>query len=195
MIDFKAQDPIRRILDLTNNQGVDSAIEALGGAATFEACVKATRRGGTISNVGYHGAGDFVGIPRLAWGVGMSDKTIRTALCPGGRERVNRLMRLIQSGKVHPLPMTTHRFEFCKVDRAFDLADEGGRHCQVPHYVLTRGAADSVARFLCGNPLFDHESNVSRFGEMKGEFRWRLLCGRRDGRRCNLERLAAVKRD
>ena len=51
----------------------------------------------------------------------MSDKVIRTALCPGGAERMKRLMRLIETGRVDPLPMTTHRFGFNKVERAFHL--------------------------------------------------------------------------
>jgi threonine dehydrogenase-like Zn-dependent dehydrogenase len=94
-----------------DGMGVDTAIEALGSPKTFAACVSATRPGGTISNIGYHGDGDTVPIPRLDWGVGMSDKTIRTALCPGGSERMGRLLRLIESGRVTRWPMTTHRFK------------------------------------------------------------------------------------
>ena len=102
-------------------KGVDSSIEALGSQKTFAACVKVTRPGGTISNVGYHGDGDTVPIPRLEWGVGMGDKTIRTALCPGGSERMGRLMRLIAAGRVDPLPLTTHRFLFKDIERAFKM--------------------------------------------------------------------------
>ena len=103
MLDFKEQDPVRAILDLTGGQGVDSSIEALGAQETFEACVKATRPGGTISNIGYHGEGDYVQMPRKEWGVGMGDKVIRTGLCPGGAERMKRLMRLLETGRVNPL--------------------------------------------------------------------------------------------
>jgi isopropanol dehydrogenase (NADP+) len=46
-------------------------------------------------------------IPLLAFGLGMSDKKIRTALCPRGRERLTRLLRLIEHGRVDPTPMTT----------------------------------------------------------------------------------------
>ncbi|MDO9116542.1 MAG: NAD(P)-dependent alcohol dehydrogenase [Nitrospira sp.] len=128
VVDFTKHDPVEEILRLTGNQGVDSAIECLGAQVTFEACVKATRPGGTISVAGYFGDGDYVKIPRLAWGVGLGDKTIRTGLCPGGRERMDRLIRLLEAGRLDPRPMTTHRFAFDQVDRAFALMEtkEGG---------------------------------------------------------------------
>lgn len=121
VVDFSKEDAVEAIRKLTGGKGVDTAIEALGSVATFTACVKATRPGGTISNVGYHGDGDSVPIPRLDWGVGMSDKTIRTALCPGGSERMARLMRLIRTGRVDPLAMTTHRFKFADIKKAFRM--------------------------------------------------------------------------
>jgi threonine dehydrogenase-like Zn-dependent dehydrogenase len=123
VIDFSTTDPVRRILELTGGQGVDSAIEALGAEETFMNCVRATRPGGTVSNVGYHGVGDFVRIPRLDWGVGMNDKTIRTGLCPGGRERMGRLLRFLATGRVDPSPMTTHEFPFSDIEAAFGLMD------------------------------------------------------------------------
>ena len=121
VLDFEEVDPVEEIRQLTGGAGVDSAIEALGRQATFEACVQATRPGGTISNIGYHGDGEYVSIPRMAWGVGMSDKTIRTALCPGGKERMARLLRLIESGRVDPTPLTTHTFDFANLGRAFEM--------------------------------------------------------------------------
>lgn len=128
IVDFTKRDPVAAILDLTGGQGVDSSIEALGSEQTLINCVKATRPGGTISNIGYHGHGDFVKLPRLDWGVGMSDKTIRTGLCPGGAERMKRLMRLILSGRVDPSPLTTHRFKFAEIEKAFRMMQtkEGG---------------------------------------------------------------------
>jgi isopropanol dehydrogenase (NADP+) len=123
VIDFTKGDPVRRILEATDGQGVDSAIEALGAEETFMNCVRATRPGGTVSNVGYHGEGDYVRIPRLDWGVGMNDKTIRTGLCPGGRERMGRLLRFLASGAVDPTPMTTHTFPFSEIEKAFRTMD------------------------------------------------------------------------
>lgn len=123
VVDFRERDAVEAVLELTGGEGVDSSIEALGSQITFEMCVKVTRPGGTISNVGYHGEGEYVKIPREAWGVGMSDKTIRTALCPGGKVRMRRLFRLLEAGCVDPTPLTTHTFDFGQIDRAFQMMD------------------------------------------------------------------------
>jgi threonine dehydrogenase-like Zn-dependent dehydrogenase len=103
---------------------VDSAIEALGAEITFQNAIKVTKAGGTISNVGYHGKGDIVGIPRLAWGVGMAEKTIKTSLCPGGRLRLTRLLRLLENKKIDPTKMTTHTLKFDDADKAFEIMDK-----------------------------------------------------------------------
>ena len=121
IVDFSRLDPALEIRKITHGKGVDSAIEVVGNAASFASCIAATRPGGTISNVGYHGKGDVVPIPRIEWGVGMADKTIRTGLCPGGRERMERLLRLLQKKRVDPTPLTTHRFPFRDVEKAFEM--------------------------------------------------------------------------
>lgn len=123
VVDFKKQDPVEAIMDMTDGQGVDTAIESLGTEKTFQDCIKVTRPGGTVSNIGYHGKGEFVKIPRVEWGVGMSDKTIRTGLCPGGKERMKRLLRLIEMGRVDPTPMTTHTFRLDELDKAFHMME------------------------------------------------------------------------
>jgi threonine dehydrogenase-like Zn-dependent dehydrogenase len=124
VVDFREKDPVQAILDLTEDQGVDASIEALGSEETLDACIKATRPGGVISNIGYHGHGDFLRLPRLAWGVGMGDKTIRTGLCPGGADRMKRLMRLLVAGRVDPTPLTTHRFPFSEIEKAFRMMEK-----------------------------------------------------------------------
>lgn len=121
VIDFQQRDAVEAVLELTGGAGVDSSIEALGKQVTFEMCVKVTRPGGTISNIGYHSEGDYVKIPRLAWGVGMSDQKITTSLCPGGKERMGRLLRLLETGRVDPTRLTTHTFSFDELDKAFEM--------------------------------------------------------------------------
>jgi len=122
--DFSKEDVVQRILDLTDGQGVDTAIEALGADSTFQNAIKVTKAGGTISNVGYHGQGDFVHIPRIEWGVGMAEKTITTGLCPGGRLRMERLLRVLEMKRVDPTLMTTHTFPFDEMERAFEIMDK-----------------------------------------------------------------------
>ncbi len=124
IVDFTTDDVVERITNLTGGEGVDTAIEALGADVTFQAAVKVTKPGGTISNTGYFGEGEFVRIPRVEWGVGMADKTIATGLCPGGRLRMDRLLQVLETGRLDPTRMTTHRFRFDQIDRAFEVSDK-----------------------------------------------------------------------
>ncbi len=123
IVDFTESDPVERIMELTDGEDVDTAIEALGAAAVLDQCVQVTKPGGTISNAGYHGEGDKVAISREGWGVGMAEKDIVTGLCPGGRLRLTRLLRLIQAGRMDPTPMTTHTFAFDEVEKAFHMME------------------------------------------------------------------------
>lgn len=124
IIDFRTEDVVKRILEVTHGAGVDTAIEALGSNKSFQQCVSVTKPGGTISNVGYHGEGEFVEIPRVDWGVGMADKTIRTGLCPGGSLRMERLLRVLAQKLVDPTKLTTHTFPFDQMERAFEVMDK-----------------------------------------------------------------------
>ncbi|WDO04303.1 NAD(P)-dependent alcohol dehydrogenase [Streptomyces murinus] len=124
IVDFGTEDVVERIHELTDGQGVDTAIEALGADVTFQTAVKVTKPGGTISVIGYFGQGEFVHIPRVEWGVGMADKTIATGLCPGGRLRMERLLRVLRNKRVDPTRLTTHRFPFSEMERAFEVSDK-----------------------------------------------------------------------
>jgi threonine dehydrogenase-like Zn-dependent dehydrogenase len=124
IVDHLREHPVETILKLTGDRGVDSAIEALGGNEAFQNAIMVTKPGGTISNAGYHGKGEFVNIPRLEWGVGMAEKTIRTGLCPGGRLRMERLLLLLQAKRLDPTSMTTHKFPFAQLERAFETMDK-----------------------------------------------------------------------
>ena len=124
IIDFTRENVVDRVFDLTDGDGVDTAIEALGADATFQDAVKITKPGGTVSNTGYFGEGEFVHIPRAEWGVGMADKTIATGLCPGGRLRMERLLRVLESKRVDPTFMTTHTYRFDDMERAFEVSDQ-----------------------------------------------------------------------
>ena len=124
IIDHASEDVVRQIRELTGGAGVDSAIEVLGADEAFQNAVSVTKPGGTVSNVGYHGEGEFVSISRTDWGVGLAEKTIRSGLCPGGRLRMERLLRILQAGRVDPTRMTTHTFRFDELGKAFEVMDK-----------------------------------------------------------------------
>jgi isopropanol dehydrogenase (NADP+) len=123
VVDFTKVDPVQRILDLTDGDGVDAAIEAFGASKVFKQCIMVIKPGGIVSNAGYHGEGEFIGIPREEWGVGMAEKNIVTGLCPGGRLRISRLLRLLENGRLDPTPMTTHKFRFDEIEKAFRMME------------------------------------------------------------------------
>ncbi|MER7707832.1 hypothetical protein ABTX81_33680 [Kitasatospora sp. NPDC097605] len=58
------------------------------------------------------------------WGVGTADKSITTGLCPGGRLRMERLLRVLERKRLDPTYMTTHEFRFDEMERAFEVADK-----------------------------------------------------------------------
>jgi threonine dehydrogenase-like Zn-dependent dehydrogenase len=60
-------------------------------------------------------------IPLGAFAAGLGDHTIVTSLCPGGKERMRRLMAVIESGRVDLGAMVTHRFRLDDIEAAYDL--------------------------------------------------------------------------
>jgi threonine dehydrogenase-like Zn-dependent dehydrogenase len=119
VIDFAAVDPVAEILRLTDGRGVDVAIEALGTQGTFQSALRVLRPGGTLSSLGVY-SGDLV-IPADAFSAGLGDHKIVTSLCPGGKERMKRLMAVIESGRVDLSAMVTHRFSLDRIEQAYEL--------------------------------------------------------------------------
>ena len=119
VIDFSSADPVTEIMRLTGGRGVDVAIEALGTQGTFEAALRVLRPGGTLSSLGVY-SGNLT-IPVDAFAAGLGDNRIVTSLCPGGKERMGRLMDVIASGRVDLSSMVTHRFKLDDVEEAYQL--------------------------------------------------------------------------
>jgi len=112
-------DPVAEIKRLTGGRGADVAIEALGRQETFEAALRATRPGGTLSSLGVY-SGKLVA-PYEAFYAGLGDQKIITTLCPGGKERMRRLMAMIEHHRVDLSPLVTHKFTLEHIEEAFDL--------------------------------------------------------------------------
>ena len=119
IVDFRKEDPVDAIMRLTEGRGVDVAIEALGTQATFEAALRMLRPGGTLSSLGVYSKD--LRIPLGAFAAGLGDHTIATTLCPGGKERMRRLMNVVASGRADLKPLVTHRFKLDQIEQAYDL--------------------------------------------------------------------------
>jgi threonine dehydrogenase-like Zn-dependent dehydrogenase len=118
-VDFTKTNPVEEILRLTDGRGVDVAIEALGTQSTFESGLRVLRPGGTLSSLGVYSSN--LEIPLGPFAAGLADTTIVTTLCPGGKERMRRLMSTIQSGRADLRPLVTHRFKLDQIEAAYDL--------------------------------------------------------------------------
>lgn len=119
VVDFKQEDPVEAIMRLTDGRGVDVAIEALGTQATFEAALRVLRPGGVLSSLGVYSSD--LKIPLDAFAAGLGEKSIRTSLCPGGKERMRRMLDVVSSGRVDLGGLVTHRFKLDQIEEAYDL--------------------------------------------------------------------------
>lgn len=121
VLDYRAVDVEEEVKRLTDG-GADVAIEALGTQQTFEQALRCLRPGGTLSSLGVY-AGKLH-IPYDAFAAGIGDYRIVTTLCPGGKERLRRLMEVIRHGRVDLTPLLTHRYALDDIVEAYQLFGE-----------------------------------------------------------------------
>jgi alcohol dehydrogenase len=77
------------------------------------------RPGGTLSSVGVYSG--HLQIPLDAFGAGLANHTIVTTLCPGGKERMRRLMRLVTARRIDLAPLFTHVFPLDRIEQAYTV--------------------------------------------------------------------------
>jgi alcohol dehydrogenase len=118
VLDPKQCDVIAEVKRLTRG-GTDVAIEALGLQETFENSLRCLRPGGTLSSLGVYSG--KLQVPYDAFAAGIGDYKIVTTLCPGGKERMRRLMSMVQSQRFDPTPLLTHKFSLDQIVDAYDL--------------------------------------------------------------------------
>ena len=118
VLDPKQCEVVAEVNRLTSG-GADVAIEALGLQETFENALRSLRPGGTLSSLGVYSG--KLAVPYDAFAAGIGDYKIVTTLCPGGKERMRRLMSMVQSGRFDPTPLITHSFSLDQIVEAYDF--------------------------------------------------------------------------
>jgi alcohol dehydrogenase len=107
---------------VTGGKGVDVAIEALGTQATFERALRVLRAGGTLSSLGVYSG--KLAVPLEPFAASLGDHKIITTLCPGGKERMRRLMELVRHGRLDRRPLLTYTFPLDRITEAYKLFGE-----------------------------------------------------------------------
>lgn len=118
-LNYKTCDVVDEVMKLTSGRGADAAIEALGTQATFESALRVIKPGGTLSSLGVYS--EDLKIPLSAFAAGLGDHRINTALCPGGKERMRRLMNVIAAQRLDLGPLVTHHYALDDIVAAYDL--------------------------------------------------------------------------
>ena len=136
ILNFTEVDPDEEILDITEGVGVDASLEAIGSQMALDSCVRVTRPGGNIVNLGIHSDGSTIDVLNTQRGIEAKALTIRSVLCPGGKERMQRLLRLIERKRIDPTKLTTHRFKFQELEDAFEMMRTKDDHIIKPIIVF-----------------------------------------------------------
>ncbi|MBA5867519.1 MAG: alcohol dehydrogenase catalytic domain-containing protein [Nitrospira sp. CR1.3] len=121
VLDYREVDFVSEIKRLTGG-GVDVAIEALGTQQTFENALRCLRPGGTLSSLGVYSG--KLQMPYEAFAAGLGDHRIVTTLCPGGKERMRRLIEVVRRGRVDLTPLLTHRFSLNDIKEGYRIFGE-----------------------------------------------------------------------
>jgi alcohol dehydrogenase len=105
---------VERVMELTENRGVDVAIEAVGIPATFDICQKIVTAGGFIANIGVHGKPVQLNIDKLwSHNITLTTRLVDTVTTP-------MLLKTVMAGKVEPQQLITHHFSLDEILVAYE---------------------------------------------------------------------------
>ena len=105
-----------KVMQITGGRGVDAAIEAVGIPATFVLCEDIVAAGGTIANIGVHGVKADLHLERLwSHNITITTRLVDTITTP-------MLLKTVQSGKIDPKRLITHRFKLAQILDAYAFA-------------------------------------------------------------------------
>jgi alcohol dehydrogenase len=105
---------VEALMKLTDNRGVDTAIEAVGIPATFELCEQIVAPGGVIANIGVHGVKVDLHLEKL-WdrNISITTRLVDTVSTP-------MLLKVLKAQKIDPKLLITHRFKLADILKAYE---------------------------------------------------------------------------
>ena len=123
ILSYKDGNLVAQIMELTNNKGADVAIVAGGGSEALNNAVGSVRfGGGRVAMLEVITGEEKTVLDNAHILSFLAHKEIKGGLCPGGRKRMERLLSLIEHGRVDPAKMITHRFNgLDSIEPAFHL--------------------------------------------------------------------------
>jgi alcohol dehydrogenase len=115
------ENAVKKVMNLTDDKGVDAAIEAVGMTETFELCQEIVNTGGHIANIGVHGKSTILHLETL-WSKNI---TITTGLVDTFSTPM--LFKNVQSGKLDPKKLITHRFKLEQIIQAYNTFEHASK--------------------------------------------------------------------
>lgn len=122
VINSGKEDPVEKVLEFTDGKGVDVAMEVVGIPETFEQCQKIIKPGGSIPVLGVHGKPVDFHLDEL-W-----IKNIRLTTGLVNTNTTPMLLKTVQSEKLKPEQLVTHRFKFDEILEAYDVFENAAEN-------------------------------------------------------------------
>jgi L-iditol 2-dehydrogenase len=127
IINARVTDPIQAIMELTEGNGVDLAIECAGSVEIPQQCVQVTKRGGKILFLAFYPGPVTFDLSAVVRG----DITMHTTRGEGGNN-VKRAIALAAQGRLQGSTLVTHEFPLERIAEAFHLLKaKSGDHIKV----------------------------------------------------------------
>jgi alcohol dehydrogenase len=128
--DFGATDTINsgdkdwkeQVFALTDGQGVDVAIEAVGVPQTFTMATEIVRPGGSVANIGVHGKPVELALNEL-W-----IKNIDISMGLVNTNTLSMLLKLVTQKQLPVESFVTHEFSFDQILQAYDVFGNAAQH-------------------------------------------------------------------
>ncbi len=112
---------LHHVMQITNNRGVDTAIEAVGVPATFELCEDIVTAGGIIANIGVHGKKVDLHLERLwSHNITITTRLVDTVTTP-------LLLKTVESQKIDPTLLISHHFNFDNILDAYETFGQAAK--------------------------------------------------------------------